>query len=117
ARVGVRVDYSPVPRMKFAGHDGVDSYDWSQFAYRPQRWHGVHMIPTFSAFDPILSRRFHTERVMLTTTTRRCLYRRLLEDFFASGSDFFVSYFHADEIATAVGGWRSRHLYSFDNLR
>jgi len=117
ARAGVRVDYSPVPRMRFLGHGGVDAYDWSRFAYRPQLWHGVRMIPAFSAFDPMLSRRFRTERVMLTTTTRPILYRRLLDDFFASGADFFVSYFHADEIANAVGGWRNHHLYSFDHLR
>jgi hypothetical protein len=54
---------------------------------------------------------------MLTTSTRPLLYRRLLDDFFASGADFFVSYFHADEIAGAVGGWRNRLLYGFDNLR
>jgi len=117
ARAGVRVDYSPVPRMRFLGQRGVDAYDWSRFAYRPQLWHGVRMIPAFSAFDPMLSRRFRTERVMLTTTTRPILYRRLLDDFFASGADFFVSYFHADEIANAVGGWRNRHLYSIDHLR
>ena len=116
ARAGVRIDYSPVPRMRFRGHGGVDAYDWSRFAYRPQFWHGVRMIPAFSAFDPVLSRRFGTERVMLTTTTRPQLYRRLLDDFFASGADFFVSYFHADEIAGAVGGWRNRVLYSFDSL-
>ena len=116
ARAGVRVDYSPVPRMRFRGQRGVDAYDWSRFAYRPQLWHGVRMIPAFSAFDRLLSRRFGTERVMLTTTTRPLLYRRLLDDFFASGADFFVSYFHADEIASAVGGWRNRVLYGFDNL-
>jgi hypothetical protein len=116
ARVGVRVDYSPVPRMRFPGHRGVDAYDWSRFSYRPQLWHGVRMIPAFSAFDPVLARRFGTERVMLTTTTRPLLYRRLLDDFFASGADFFVSYFHADEIAGAVGGWRNRCLYAFDHL-
>jgi hypothetical protein len=102
--------------MRFLGHRGVDTYDWSRFAYRPQLWHGVRMIPTFSAFDPVLSRRFRTERVMLTTTTRSLLYRRLLDDFFASGADFFVSYFHADEIAGAVGGWRDRYLYGFGHL-
>lgn len=117
ARAGVRVDYSPVPRMRFTGRGGVDAYDWSRFAYRPQLWHGVRMIPAFSAFDRVLARRFGTERVMLTTTTRPILYRRLLDDFFASGADFFVSYFHADEIANAVGGWRSRHLYGFEHLR
>lgn len=116
ARAGVRVDYSPVPRMRFSGRGGVDAYDWSRFAYRPQLWHGVRMIPAFSAFDRVLARRFGTERVMLTTTTRPILYRRLLDDFFASGADFFVSYFHADEIANAVGGWRSRHLYGFAHL-
>jgi len=116
ARAGVRIDYSPVPRMRFTGHRGVDAYDWSAFSYRPQRRHGVQMIPAFSAFDPVLSRRFRTERVMLTTTTRPILYRRLLDDFFSSGADFFVSYFHADEIAGAVGGWRSRHLYSLEHL-
>jgi hypothetical protein len=103
--------------MRYVGHGGVDAYDWSRFAYRPQLWHGVRMIPAFSAFDRVLSRRFRTERVMLTMTTRPILYRRLLDDFFASGADFFVSYFHADEIADAVGGWRSRHLYGLDHLR
>lgn len=117
ARAGVRIDYSPVPRMRFTGRGGVDAYDWSRFAYRPQHWHGVRMIPAFSAFDRVLAHRFRTERVLLTTTTRPILYRRLLDDFFATGADFFVSYFHADEIAGAVGGWRNRHLYSFDNLR
>ncbi len=55
ARAGVRVDYSPVPCMRFRGHRGDDAYDWSRFAYRPQFWHGVRMIPAFSAFDPVLS--------------------------------------------------------------
>lgn len=117
ARAGVRVDYSPVPRMRYVGHGGVDAYDWSRFAYRPQLWHGVRMIPAFSAFDRVLARRFRTERVMLTMTTRPFLYRRLLDDFFASGADFFVSYFHADEIAGAVGGWRNRLLYHVEHLR
>ena len=103
--------------MRFVGHGGVDAYDWSRFAYRPQLWHGVRMIPSFSAFDPVLSRRFGTARVMLTTTTRPLLYRRLLDDFFATGADFFVSYFHADEIASAVGGWRNRLLYGFEYLQ
>jgi hypothetical protein len=52
---------------------------------------------------------------MLTTTTAPLLYRRLLRSFFRTGADFFVSYFHADEIAGAVGGWRNQ-LYSYRNL-
>jgi hypothetical protein len=52
---------------------------------------------------------------MLPTTTAPILYRELLEDFFRGGGDFFVSYFHADEIADAVGGWR-RRLYRYDYL-
>jgi hypothetical protein len=116
ARVGVRVDYSPVPRLAFSGRSGTDAYDWADFAYRPQGWHGVRMIPAYSYADRTLSRRFGTERVMLTTTTTPFLYRRLLRSFFETGSDFFVSYFHADEIAGAVGGWRD-HLYTFENLR
>jgi len=115
AAVGVQIDYSPVPRLAFAGRSGTDQYDWSEFAYRPRRWHGVRMIPTYSYADRWLSKRFKTERVMLTTTTTPVLYRRLLRSFFETGSDFLVSYFHADEIAGAVGGWRNR-LYSYDNL-
>ena len=115
AEAGVRVCYSPLPRMKFAGRNGVDAYDWSRFAYRPQYWHGVQMIPAYSFRHRLLSRRFGTERVMLTTTTHPLLYRALVDDFFRSGSDFFVSYFHADELLSAVGGWRNA-LYSFDNL-
>lgn len=115
AEAGVTVDYSPVPRLAFGGRAGTDRYDWGEFAYRPQRWHGVRMIPTYSYADRWLSRRFGTERVMLTTTTTPVLYRRLLRSFFHTGSDFLVSYFHADEIAGAVGGWRNT-LYSYRNL-
>ena len=115
AEVGVRVDYSPVPRMQHAGRSGVDAYDWSRFAYRPQYWHGVRMLPAFSSPDPLLRRRFGTERVIMTTTTSPLLFRRLLRDFFKTGADFFISYFHADELAGAVGGWRN-HLYSYRNL-
>ena len=115
ARVGVRIDYSPVPRLRFAGRGGVDAYDWTDFAYRPQfRW-GVRMIPAYSFRHELLSRRFGTERVLLTTTTTPLLFRSLLTDFFASGSDFLVSYFHSDEIIGGVGGWRDR-LYSYENL-
>jgi len=74
------------------------------------------MIPAYSFPHTLLSRRFGTERVMLTTTTAPVLYRSLLQSFFATGADFFVSYFHADEIAGAVGGWRN-WLYRFDYLR
>jgi len=115
ARVGVRVDYSPVPRLRFAGRGGVDAYDWADFAYRPQYRCGVRMIPAFSFRHELLSRRFGTERVLLTTTTAPFLFRSLLTDFFASGSDFLVSYFHSDEITGGVGGWRER-LYSYENL-
>jgi hypothetical protein len=115
AEAGVRVDYSPVPRMQYNGRGGADAYDWSRFAYRPQYWHGVRMLPAFSYADPLLSRHFGTERVILTTTTRPILFRRLLDAFFETGADFFVSYFHADELAGAVGGWRN-HLYSYRNL-
>ncbi len=114
-QVGVRVDYSPVPRMAFAGQEGVHTFDWSQFASRPKVWHGVRMIPAYTFPHWLLSRRFETERVMLTTTTTPLLYGCLLKDFFHSGSDFFVSYFHADELVPAVGGWRNR-LYRFSHL-
>jgi hypothetical protein len=112
---GVRVDYSLTPRMRFAGR-GVDAYDWSGFSNRPMIWHGVHMIPTYTYTDRLLERRFGTERVMLTTTTAPLLYRRLLNDFFSTGSDFFVSYFHSDELVPALGDWRDR-LYALDHLR
>ena len=112
---GVRVDYSLAPRMRFAGR-GVDAYDWSGFSNRPTTWHGVHMIPTYTYTDRLLERRFGTERVMLTTTTAPLLYRRLLNDFFSTGSDFFVSYFHSDELVPALGDWRDR-LYAFEHLR
>ncbi len=115
AQVGVRIDYSPVPRLKFAGRGGVDAQDWSAFAYRPQLWHGVRMIPAYTFPHRLLARRFGTERVMLTTTTAPLIYRLLLAEFFRSGLDFFVSYFHADELLSALGDWR-RRLYSFDNL-
>jgi hypothetical protein len=115
ARVGVRVDYSPVPRLRFAGRGGVDAYDWHHFAYRPQYRHGVQMIPAYSFRHTVLARRFGTERVLLTTTTTPLLFRSLLSDFFRTGSDFFVSYFHADEIIGGVGGWRDR-LYSYRHL-
>ena len=115
ARAGVRVDYSPVPRVKFAGRNAVDAYDWSGFAYRPQHWYGVRMIPAYSFQHRLLSRRFGTERVTLTTTTAPLLYRSLLSEFFRTGSDFFVTYFHADEILSALGDWRTR-LYSYENL-
>jgi hypothetical protein len=114
-QAGVRIDYSPVPRLAFAGRGGTDAYDWSRWAYRPRLWHGVRMIPAYSFRHRLLARRFGTERVMLTTTTAPFLYRLLLADFFRSGSDFFVTYFHADELVPAVGGWRDR-LYAFDHL-
>jgi hypothetical protein len=104
-----------VPRRKVAGRGGVDAYDWSRFAYRPQCKHGVRMIPAYSFPHRLLSRRFGTERVILTTTTAPALYNRLLAAFFQTGADFLVSYFHADEIVGGVGGWRDR-LYSYRNL-
>ncbi|MGH7581866.1 MAG: hypothetical protein ACREL5_01420 [Gemmatimonadales bacterium] len=113
---GVRVDYSPAPRMRFGGRGQVDAYDWSAFPYRPTTWHGVRMIPTFTFRNRILAHRFATERVMLTTTTAPVLYRSLLGEFFRSGQDFFVSYFHADELVPALGDWRDR-LYAFEHLR
>jgi len=115
ARVGVRIDYSPLPRMRFGGNGGVDAYDWSSFAYRPSVWHGVRMIPAYTFRHALLRRRFSTERVMLTTTTSPLLYRSLLRDFLHTGADFFVSYFHADELVPALGDWRDR-LYAFKNL-
>jgi len=115
AACGVRIDYSPVPRVRGVGRSGVDAQDWWRFAYRPQRWHGVRMIPAFSFRHRLLARRFRSERLILMTTTTPLLFDLLLDDFFDSGSDFLVSYFHADEIATAVGGWRNR-LYSRRNL-
>lgn len=113
---GIRIDYSPLPRMKYAGRNTTDAYDWSEFAYRPRIWHGVKMIPAYTYKDSLLSRRFRTERVMLTMCTLPILYRRLLKSFFLTGSDFFVTYFHIDEIISAVGGWRAR-LYSLENLK
>jgi len=113
--VGVTLDYSPLPRMTFGGRNGTDAYDWSEFEYRPTIWQGVRMIPAFTYPDPLLARRFGTERVMLTTCTAPPLYNRLLRAFFRTDADFFVSYFHADEIISALGDWR-RHLYSFRNL-
>ncbi|HUV30986.1 MAG TPA: hypothetical protein VMY05_07865 [Acidobacteriota bacterium] len=113
---GVRVDYSPLPRYRFAGRKGTDASDWSRFAYRPSLWHGVRMIPTYTLRNRLLSIRFRTERVMLTTTTAPFLYRLLLRDFFRTGSDFFVTYFHIDEIVSALGDWR-RYLYSYENLK
>jgi hypothetical protein len=116
AAAGIKVDYSPLPRMTYGGRNGTDQYDWSSFCYRPTFWHGVKMVPAYTYMDSLLSRRFGTERVMLTTATSPLLYRLLLKSFFGTGSDFFVSYFHIDEIISALSGWRSR-LYSFDNLR
>lgn len=115
-RVGVRIDYSPIPRVRFDGRHGVDGHDWWTFAYRPQVWHGMRMIPAFTFPHWLLRRRFGTERVMLTTTTAPPLYRLLLREFFRTGADFFVSYFHADELVPAVGGWRNR-LYTFRHLQ
>ena len=113
---GVRIDYSPVPRARFDGRNGADIYDWSQFAYRPCVWHGVRMIPTYSFSHKILARRFGTERITLTTTTAPIIYRLLLKEFFRTGSDFLVSYFHADELVPVLGDWRDR-LYSFRHLK
>jgi hypothetical protein len=73
------------------------------------------MIPAYTFPHRVLARRFGTERVMLTTTTTPLLYRSLLSEFFRSGLDFLVSYFHADELVSALGDWR-RRLYSYDNL-
>jgi hypothetical protein len=115
---GVRIDYSPLPRMVSKGRgNGVDRYDWSRFCdYRPATWHGVRMIPAYTFGHRVLAHRFHTERVMLTTATAPFLYRSLLKAFFRTGADFFVSYFHADELVSGVGGWRDR-LYTWRNLR
>jgi len=113
---GVKIDYSPLPRMRFSGRNGVDRYDWSTFAYRPQYWRGVKMIPAYTFRNRVLARRFRSERVMLTICTDSRLYRMLLRDFFKSGSDFFVAYFHSDEIASALPHWR-KTLYSFKNLK
>lgn len=113
---GVKVDYSPLPGMKFRGRNGSDSYDWSGFAYRPQVWRGVRMIPAYTYKDALLSRRFGSDRVMLTTCTHPILYDRLLRSFFDTGMDFFVSYFHADELVSALPDWR-RWLYSRRHLR
>ncbi len=115
-QAGIRIDYSPAPRMAHAGRHGVDAFDWSHFAYRPVHWHGVRMIPAYTFRHALLSRRFRTERVMLTLTTAPSLYRALLADFFRTGADFFVSYFHADELVSGVGGWRDR-LYRLTHLR
>lgn len=113
---GVKIDYSPLPRMRFDGRRGIDMYDWSNVAYRPYIRHGVKMIPAFTFSNRFLARRFRTERVMLTTCTSNRLYRMLIKDFFRTGSDFFVTYFHIDEIISALGGWRKK-LYSFKNLK
>jgi hypothetical protein len=113
----IRHLYEAVPRMSCAGRErGVDAYDWSAFSYRPTTWHRVQMIPAYTFRHWLLQRRFHTERVMLTATTTPFLYRALLSEFFRTGADFFVSYFHADELVPAVGDWRDR-LYTFHNLR
>jgi hypothetical protein len=114
--VGVRIDYSPLPRMRSPGRRDVDAFDWSNFSNRPTIWHGVQMIPAYTFRNWLLRRRFHTERVMLTTTTAPLLYRCLLKECFRTGTDFFVSYFHADELVPVVGGWRDR-LYTLRNLR
>jgi hypothetical protein len=114
-RAGVRIDYSPAPRLRFPGRGGTDQYDWSHWAYRPRTWHGVRMIPAYTCLHRLLARRFGTERVLLTTTTAPALFRTLLADFFSTGLDFFVSYFHADELVPALGDWRDT-LYGFDHL-
>lgn len=115
-KAGVEIDYSPLPRMKYAGRNGSDCYDWSQVSYRPYLWHGMKMIPAYTAHMPLLAKRFKTERVMLTTCTKPFLYRGFLQDFFRGGHDFFVSYFHIDEIISALPDWR-KYLYSFGNLK
>jgi len=115
--VGVRVDYSPLPKMKFGGRNGTDMYDWANVNYKPYTWHGVKMIPAYTFEHRLLSRRFGTERVMLTTCTAPILFKMLVRDFFKkSRADFFVTYFHIDEIISALGDWR-RRLYSLDNLK
>src|SRR5947209_1818920 len=76
----------------------------------------MRMIPAYTFRHRVLARRFDTERVLLTTTTAPLLYRSLLKEFFRTGADYFVSYFHADELVPAVGGWRD-HLYGFQHLR
>lgn len=113
---GVRIDYSPLPRVSFNGRGGVHAFDWSTFSYRPSTWHGVQMIPAYTFPHWLLSRRYGTERVMLTTTTAPLLYRSLLKDVFKSGTDFLVSYFHADELVPALGDWRDR-LYAMQHLK
>nr|MBN2276599.1 hypothetical protein [candidate division Zixibacteria bacterium] len=114
---GVRVDYSPLPKMKFDGRRGTDMYDWGNVSYEPYIWHGVKMIPAYTFKSRLLAHRFGTERVMLTTCTTPLLFKMLVRDFFKnSHAQFFVNYFHIDEIISALRDWR-RKLYSFDNLK
>lgn len=113
---GIRIDYSPLPGMKYSGRNGSDFYDWNDFLYRPMIRKKIKMIPTYTYRDRILCRRFGTERVMLTTCTAPFLYNRLLKSFFSTGSDFFVTYFHVDEIISALPDWR-KILYSLNNLK
>lgn len=108
--IGVRNDYSPLP-----GLANGDEFNWLDWPMRPKLWHGVRMIPTYTFPNRILSRRFEGNRVMLTTATHPFLYRRLIDSWFASGLDFFVSYFHADEIVSVLPDWR-KHLYSLRYL-
>lgn len=108
--IGVRNDYSPLP-----GLANGDEFNWLDWPMRPKLWHGVRMIPAYTFPNRILSRRFEGNRVMLTTCTHPFLYHQLIKSWFASGLDFFVSYFHVDEIISALPDWR-KHLYSFPYL-
>lgn len=112
----VKVDYSPMPGMKFDNRIG--RYNWTDFPHYPVflKDCDVLMIPAFTYKDKLLARKSEGDWIMLHPTIRPILYSRLLRAFKRSNLDHLVTYFHADEIANAVGGWRNR-LYAFDNLR
>jgi len=116
ADVGVRVDYSPLPGMRFA--DKIAWYNWTHFPYHPVYLKDcdVLMLPAFTYKDKLLARKSETDYIMLHPTITPIFYSRLLRVFKRRDMDHLVMYFHADEIAGAVGGWRNR-LYTFDNLR
>jgi len=114
AKVGVEIDYSPAPGLKQDGDN--DFNDWSDFSYRPQIKYGIKMIPAYTYKDWLLSKKTGTERVLQHITTVPIIYKRLLNSFFNTGMDFFVTYFHADELIPALGDWRDK-MYSIEFLK
>jgi len=108
-------DYSPLPGCRIS-----QNCDWIGWGLRHQNRYGKRMIPTYTApftwfYRRILGKQ-SGNRFMLHPTVSPLLYRPFIRSWFKSGLDYFVTYFHADELISALPDYR-KHLYSFKNLK